>query len=189
MKVISILTVIGWTAFWLYWLISAFGSKKNKSSPVRGFIGARLGVLVLVALLIRISINQKYSTGSNFAVVKNDWLIALGFFLFLTGLSLAIWARLYLGKNWGMPMSLKQDPELVMSGPYRYIRHPIYSGILLATLGSTLSNSAYWLFVFTIMGLYFIYSAYIEERIMQHQFPNDYPKYKKQTKMLIPFVF
>jgi protein-S-isoprenylcysteine O-methyltransferase Ste14 len=115
--------------------------------------------------------------------------MGIGILLFLSGLALAIWARLYLGRNWGMPMSLKQDPELITSGPYHFIRHPIYAGILLALLGSALGGSVYWLIILIVMCTYFIYSATVEEKIMLNQFPKIYSTYKKQTKMLIPFVF
>lgn len=87
-----------------------------------------------------------------------------------------------------MPMSLKQNPELVTSGPYHYIRHPIYSGILLAMLGSSISSSFLWLILMAISGTYFIYSAVVEEKLMAKQFPKDYPEYKRKTKMLIPFI-
>ena len=86
-------------------------------------------------------------------------------------------------------MTEKQNPELVTSGPYRYIRHPIYTGILTAALASTIDVSIYWLLVFIIWAIYFIYSAVIEEKRMSKQFPKDYPAYKAKTKMLIPFIF
>jgi protein-S-isoprenylcysteine O-methyltransferase Ste14 len=86
-------------------------------------------------------------------------------------------------------MTQKQDPELVTSGPYRYIRHPIYTGILLAALGSSISVSIFWLVFFVISGVYFIYSANVEEKLMMKEFPKTYPTYKAKTKMLIPFIF
>jgi protein-S-isoprenylcysteine O-methyltransferase Ste14 len=119
---------------------------------------------------------------------KNEWLLTAGLIIFLMGLFLAVWARLYLGKNWGMPMAQKKDPELVTSGPYQYIRHPIYSGILLAMLGSALAASAFWLIIFAISGMYFVFSARVEEKLMESQFPKVYPAYKRKTKMLIPFI-
>lgn len=85
-------------------------------------------------------------------------------------------------------MSVKQDPELVRSGPYRYIRHPIYTGILLAMIGASVASSIFWLAIFAISGIYFIYSAVQEEKLMMKQFPKVYPSYKSKTKMLIPFV-
>jgi protein-S-isoprenylcysteine O-methyltransferase Ste14 len=109
--------------------------------------------------------------------------------LYVLGLGLAVWARVYIGRNWGTPMSRKQDPELVTSGPYRMVRHPIYSGIILASIGTAVAISLYWLIVAALFGAYFIYSALQEERFMAEQFPNTYPEYKRSTKMLIPFVF
>ncbi len=109
--------------------------------------------------------------------------------LLLLGLALAVWARVYLGRNWGMPMSEKADPELVTTGPYRTVRHPIYSGIILAMIGTTIAVSLYWLVAAVLVGTYFIYSAAMEERYMAGRFPDTYPKYKQSTKMLIPFIF
>jgi protein-S-isoprenylcysteine O-methyltransferase Ste14 len=106
----------------------------------------------------------------------------------LLGLALAIWARVYLGRNWGMPMSQKADPELVTAGPYSSIRHPIYSGIILAMIGMTIAVSLYWLVAVVAIGAYFLYSAIVEERSMARLFPDSYPEYKRSTKMLIPFI-
>ena len=64
---------------------------------------------------------------------------------FVLGLALAVWARVYLGRNWGMPMSRRADPELVTTGPYRRVRHPIYSGLILAMAGTAIAVSLYWL--------------------------------------------
>lgn len=91
------------------------------------------------------------------------------------GVGLAILARTYLGRNWGMPMSRKENPELVTSGPYALVRHPIYGGMLLAMLGSTLGESVFWVLPFILFGIYFIYSATREERLMVRQFPDRYP--------------
>ena len=107
----------------------------------------------------------------------------------MLGITLAIWARRHLGRNWGMPMSLKEEPELVTSGPYKYIRNPIYSGMLLALLGTGLVLGLPWLVAFVACSIYFIYSSKVEEKIMAEQFPQTYPEYKKRTKMLIPFVW
>ena len=86
-------------------------------------------------------------------------------------------------------MSEKVDPELVTTGPYRRVRHPIYSGIILAMVGIALAVSWYWLIAVGVLGAYFVYSAVIEERYMTALFPDAYPAFKRSTKMLIPFVF
>jgi protein-S-isoprenylcysteine O-methyltransferase Ste14 len=172
--------IIGsWIIFWLYWIISAVGAKKNASANIRRIIGIRLAILVFAVVLVEAMTLAGY----------NPVLAGLGFVIFLSGLTLAVWARRHLGKNWGMPMTLKQDPELVTNGPYRFIRHPIYSGILLALLGCILEGGIYWFVIVVIFGVYFIYCAYVEEKIMLKQFPKAYPKYKNSSKMLVPFIF
>ena len=85
-------------------------------------------------------------------------------------------------------MSEKVDPELVTTGPYRTIRHPIYSGLILALAGSAIAINWYWLIAVALPGTYFVYSAYMEERYLARQFPDSYPAYKGATRMLIPFV-
>jgi protein-S-isoprenylcysteine O-methyltransferase Ste14 len=112
----------------------------------------------------------------------------IGLTVFFLGLALAVWARLYLGRNWGMPMSQKADPELITTGPYHVIRHPIYSGIILALIGTTIATSLYLLVAVVLIGGYFVYSATAEERYMTGRFPDTYPRYKRSSKMLIPFI-
>lgn len=86
-------------------------------------------------------------------------------------------------------MSEKDDPQLVTTGPYRWIRNPIYSGLILAMTGTALAVSLQWLLVVTVVGAYFVYSAFAEQRYMAEQFSDTYPAYRRATKMLIPFVF
>ncbi len=87
-----------------------------------------------------------------------------------------------------MPMAEKVSPELITGGPYAYIRHPIYAGILLAVLGSAIGQSVLWAIPLFIAGPYFVYSARREERWMAEQFPFEYSEYMKRTRMLIPFI-
>jgi protein-S-isoprenylcysteine O-methyltransferase Ste14 len=86
-------------------------------------------------------------------------------------------------------MSQKQDPELVTSGPYHLVRHPIYSGILLASFGTAVGLSWSWLIAVALAAVYFVYSATVEEHNLTEQFPDAYPAYKHSTKMLVPFIF
>jgi len=87
-----------------------------------------------------------------------------------------------------MPMSFKEGHELVTTGPYRFVRHPIYTGMLAAVLGSALVTGRIWLAIFVWMGIYCVYSAKTEERLMMQQFPEQYAKYKSRTKAFIPYV-
>ena len=75
------------------------------------------------------------------------------------------------------------------SGPYRLVRHPIYSGILLAVLGSAIALSWLFLVALVLVGVYFTYSTIIEERYLTEQFPDTYPVYRRSTKMLVPSIF
>ena len=86
-------------------------------------------------------------------------------------------------------MSQKVGGELVTTGPYKRVRHPIYSGIILAMIGTSVVVSWYWLIAVALLGAYFIYSATMEERYMAGLFPDTYPQYRESTNMLLPFVF
>ena len=108
--------------------------------------------------------------------------------LFALGLWLAVLARMSLGENWGMPMTEKERPELVTTGIYGYVRHPIYIGMLLMMLGSAWVVNAYWLLVFVVAAGYFVVSAVVEEHNLERQFGKPYERYRRKTKMFVPFV-
>jgi protein-S-isoprenylcysteine O-methyltransferase Ste14 len=181
MHVVDVVILAGWVAFWIYWLAASIGVKAGQTRWTR-FAGIRVGIILVVLLLLRVRAVKEHT------VTSNPWLQGIGLALFFLGLALAIWARVYLGRNWGMPMSQKVDPELVTTGPYHSIRHPIYSGIVLAMIGTTIAVSLYWLVAVILLGAYFLYSAIVEERSMARLFPDSYPEYKRSTKMLIPFI-
>jgi protein-S-isoprenylcysteine O-methyltransferase Ste14 len=168
-----------WVVFWVYWMISAAGAKQGTRARRARVPGLLIAVLVVLVLHV-------FKVGS--LAIHDPAVRALGACLLVAGLGLAVWARINLGRNWGMPMTLKAEPELVTSGPYRFVRHPIYSGILLAALATALAVSAYWLLIAAILGAYFVHSARVEEGLMAASFPTAYPSYRAHTKMLIPFV-
>jgi len=180
-KTVEVLFAIGWAAFWLYWIAAAFSTKRGRVQWGRE-ARIRAVIVVVAVVLIRAGVFRGYA-------LNTDPLRAgIGLVLFAPGLAFAIWARLTIGRNWGTPMSQKDDPELVTSGPYRLVRHPIYSGILAAGLGTAVALSWYWLFAVLLAGIYFIYSATVEERFLTGKFPDSYPAYKRSTKMLVPFI-
>jgi Isoprenylcysteine carboxyl methyltransferase (ICMT) family len=193
--------IIGWLwiAFVLYWLILAqFNKRASRSAAMTGW-GARLLILAGVLLVLWFRRHAPLRLGgpigpigpvgrivSIHAGAAVQW---LGVGLCLAGFGFAFWARAHLGRNWGMPMSLRQGHELVTSGPYAYVRHPIYTGIMLAMLGSALTVGIQWLALFLLYFAYFLFSARTEEKTMLEQFPDTYPAYRRRTRMLIPFVF
>jgi protein-S-isoprenylcysteine O-methyltransferase Ste14 len=170
-----------WAVFWIYWLISAAGAKEGLSRSLRG---RPIGLLLIAAGALGIRALRR----SGSLAIHSPVLEAVGVVVVLSGLGVAVWARVHLGRNWGMPMTRKADPELVSTGPYRWVRHPIYSGILLGLLGTALVVNLFFLIAFAGALGYFVYSATVEERLMLDAFPDAYPEYRAHTKMLIPFV-
>jgi protein-S-isoprenylcysteine O-methyltransferase Ste14 len=168
-----------WLVFWIYWLASAASSKESVESGWRTRLtGVSAIAVFLVAGVLR---------GGSLAV-HSVILETIGAVLFVCGIALAVWARLHLGRNWGMPMTQRAEPELVTSGPYRFVRHPIYTGLLTAVLGTALVNNLLGLIVVVVVLAYFYYCGTVEERNLAATFPQAYPEYKSRTKMLIPFL-
>jgi protein-S-isoprenylcysteine O-methyltransferase Ste14 len=170
---------IAWIIFWVYWLASAFGAKKRRDGRRR----VPLTGLSLLSVLFLIRVFRGGSLG-----VRSPVLGAIGAVVFVSGIALAVWARVHLGGNWGMPMTQKAEPELVTSGPYRFVRHPIYSGLLAGVLGTALLTNLTGLVIVAVLGGYFYYSASVEEKNLTATFPTAYPAYRARTKMLIPFI-
>jgi protein-S-isoprenylcysteine O-methyltransferase Ste14 len=173
-----------WSVFVVYWGISAAGAKRTLNNAYGNLLWWRLGAVMLIIIFLHFSglhIDFMYRPTELFG-----W---LGVVITAIGIAFAIWARVHLASNWGMPMSVKENPELVTSGPYAYVRHPIYTGVLLGMLGSAFVTGPAWTIVLLIGGAYFTYSAFQEEKLMLKEFPNVYPAYKARTKMLIPFIF
>jgi protein-S-isoprenylcysteine O-methyltransferase Ste14 len=182
MRVVELVFAVVWAAFWAYWLVAAFSMKRGRV-PWSRELGIRVVVAAIVVLLYRLGAFRHSSL--NTAV----WRAAIGLALLAIGLGFAVWARRHLGGNWGMPMTERDTPELVTSGPYRLVRHPIYSGILLATVGTAIGLDWTWLIAVLLAAIYFIYSATVEEHYLAEHFPDTYPAYERSSKMLIPYVF
>ncbi len=168
-----------WLVFWAYWIVAASSSKESLRSGWRTRLtGVSTAGVFLIAGVLR---------GGSLAV-HSLILAATGALLFACGIVLAVWARLHLGRNWGMPMTQRAEPELVTSGPYRFVRHPIYTGLLTAMLGTALVNNLLGLIVVAVLAVYFYYCGIVEERNLAATFPKAYPEYSSRTKMLIPFL-
>ena len=189
------MTIYRWTiaALWLtlaiYWAIA--GTKAKRSIGTTGWWSresGRLGVIGIVVALWGIP-PLRHALRSTQAHLAGSAILGFtGASLCAMGIGFAIIARAYLGRNWGMPMTRKECPELVTTGPYAWVRHPIYSGLILAMLGSTLGQSVFWTVPLLSFSAYFIHSARREERLMLEQFPQQYPAYAARTKMLLPWV-
>jgi protein-S-isoprenylcysteine O-methyltransferase Ste14 len=180
---VELVFAVGWGLFWLYWLVAAFSMKRGHV-PWSREVRIRAVIIVIAFALVRLGAFRGHG-----GVRTDPWREIVGLVLFGLGLAFAIWARVHIGRNWGTPMTQKNEPELVTGGPYRLVRHPIYSGITVAGVGTALALSWFWLIAVALLGVYFIYSATVEERYLTEQFPDDYPAYRRSTKMLVPYVF
>jgi protein-S-isoprenylcysteine O-methyltransferase Ste14 len=182
MRTVELAFAVGWAAFCLYWLVAAFSVKRGRI-PWSRELQIRAVILVVVIVLIRVGAFRDHGLNTD------QWRAGVGLALFALGLGFAIWARMCIGRNWGTPMTQKNEPELVTSGPYHLVRHPIYSGILVAGVGTAVALSWPWLTAVVLATIYFLYSASVEERYLTEQLPDEYPIYKRSTKMLVPFIF
>jgi protein-S-isoprenylcysteine O-methyltransferase Ste14 len=134
MRAVELVFAIAWAAFWLYWLVAAFSVKRGRVPWSRELI-IRGGIAVVVILLIRVGAFRSHGLNTD------PWRAGLGLVLLAFGLGFAVWARVHIGRSWGTPMTQKNAPELVMSGPYHLVRHPIYSGMLVAGTGTAVALS------------------------------------------------
>ena len=106
------------------------------------------------------------------------------------GLTICVWARHTIAGNWSSNVTFKENHELIQKGPYRYVRHPIYTGILLmlSSLAPVFGTLNAYLSILVFFALYW-YKLRQEETLLTQHFPNEYPEYKSRVKALIPFIF
>jgi protein-S-isoprenylcysteine O-methyltransferase Ste14 len=179
-----------WLLFVAYWAVAAVGAKRSASRRRWPWeIGLRLVVMLLTVALLQSRSLRQFLAQIQRSASHSDILGWTGVALCLLGFGLAINARRHLGRNWGMPMSRKEQPELVTSGPYALIRHPIYTGLILAMLGSAIGVSVFWAVLLVPVSAYFIYSARREETVMLQLFQEQYAAYRARTGMLAPCPF
>jgi protein-S-isoprenylcysteine O-methyltransferase Ste14 len=179
-----------WLIFLGYWALSATGVKKDVHREYRWGRGAVLRVLLLitVVLLFRTAFFARPPSDNANASPSHTLVAYAGVLLCAAGIAFAIWARSHLGRNWSPTPSLKAEHELITTGPYRLVRHPIYTGMLFALLGNTLVFGARSLILVVAFVAIVARRVRLEERLMMQQFPEQYPEYRERTKAVIPFV-
>lgn len=188
-------SVIRWTweglaALWLAGYAFTKPSIRVQSAGSRTFdiAIAFLGFVLLGAPLPNLLRLERGWLGMRFIPDFAPVLLA-GFVLTLAGALFAAWARLTLGANWSGRPSVKAGHELIVAGPYALARHPIYTGLLLALLGTALAIGEWRaLLGFLLIFVYFAAKISREERLMMQTFPDAYPRYCQRVKALIPGV-
>ncbi|GLQ47329.1 protein-S-isoprenylcysteine methyltransferase [Dyella lipolytica] len=179
-----------WLLWLMYWGISAANVKQavRVESPLSRFGKYSLPLIVAVLLMM----NTGWLNGTVLRerfMPADEWVVWLGFILTLAGLAFACWARVILGRNWSGVVQLKQDHELIVRGPYSIVRHPIYTGLLLAFLGSALAIGEWrGLLATAIVAASFWRKLRMEERWLCELFGEQYRAYMQRVKALVPWV-
>jgi protein-S-isoprenylcysteine O-methyltransferase Ste14 len=173
----------------LYWLISSFTVKRS--------VKAEAGISRIIYLCFFVLAGYLTFTGDiPFSLLylkilpqENAWKI-FGFIICAIGISYAIWARAYLGKNWSGRVTIKEDHELITKGPYAITRHPIYAGILTGLIGYAFIEGlvkGYLAIAIIMIGM--LIKIYREERFLKETFGEKYQLYSLKVKRLIPYIF
>ena len=177
-----------WIVFITVWLLAAVSTKRTvyRESPAQRL---RYWVLLVIAYLLLLY-GRELPYPLNLQVIPRATPIAFGAaFLCVAGLAFALWARLTLGRNWSGVVALKEAHNLVEHGPYRFVRHPIYTGMLIMFFATALVQSH----VAGFVGVLLMFASFWikldrEERLMLQQFPERYAAYQQSVKQIIPFV-
>ena len=180
---------LSWIVFVAVWVITPLVFRPTERWSVRS-VGTRRrlalgGRVWIVSAIVIFALRRLAFHPYQFAQPVRD----VGAVICVAGVAVAVWARLILGRSWGMPMSTHSEPTLIRTGPYAYVRHPIYSGILLAILGTALAaGQVHGLLAFALALVALWLKSRVEERWMQQEFGEQYTAYRASSWALIPFV-
>lgn len=184
----NLLKLLGytWSAFGIYWVASGFKAKPAGTHETHWYRFLRLGILALVFVLLFESRAGFGLLGRRF--VGNSVVVAyLGFAVTLVGLAIALWARVHLGQYWSDKVVLQVDHQLVRTGPYAHMRHPIYSGVLLAVLGTALALGEWrGLLAFLILLVNYSIKARKEDQILAARFSSEFREHETRAGFLFP---
>ena len=178
---------ICWVCIVVLWLFSALSVKRTKErQPLLGR-SIYIGFMVVAAVLLNGAIPKTYLTRVFLPHTVGTSILADA--IVLAGFIIAVWARVVLGDNWSSRVTVKENHELIERGPYRLVRHPIYSGLLLMILGTALLAGQIGGFVALLICLFgFWIKLRQEEALLARGLPG-YSEYMARTKALVPFVF
>ena len=185
---VALVVPVLWITWLIYWVVSARDVKATRvRQPLWWELLHRVPVIFAVLLLAAPRALPRVLT-TRFLPAGGP-LVLLGPILVAAGLGFAVWARLHLGRNWSANVVVKEDHVLIRTGPYRRLRHPIYTGILLGLLGTALWIGEWrGLLAVSLVAISFVLKSRQEERRMRETFP-EYAEYQRETAALVPFVY
>ena len=178
-----------WVALCLVWCVSAFTNKRTARTPPIGSLVLHACVLTLAFVILFSDLFRRGLLRWRFVpdTPAAGW---LGAALTVAGIAFAMWARFHIGRNWSGFVTLKEGHALVRTGPYAIVRHPIYTGLLLAVLGTAIVyRGVSGLIAFALLGIEWKRKSLLEERLMIEQFGAEYFEYRREVKGLVPFVW
>lgn len=180
-----VVLAIAWAALGLYWTT---GGSAVHSREFRFYRWIRLFVLAIVFLLLFWNRTGIGVLGERF--VSASLAVAfIGFFVAVSGLAIAVWARVSLGRFWSDRVIVQQDHQLIRSGPYARVRHPIYSGVLLGVLGTAVLTGEWrGLFAFALLLLNYAIKARKEEQLLAALFGSGFTEHLSRTGFLLPRI-
>lgn len=175
-----------WMALGVVW---AVGLLFRKPTQERAGMGQRVayGIVVIVAFWLMFSGRVPDGWLREHLYERTQWTDWAGVALTVLGVLLAVWARFFLGRNWSSAVTVKVGHELIRGGPYRFVRHPIYTGLLVAMLGTGIVRAR----VFAVIAVALLFAGFwvklrIEERFMRKTFGEQYDDYARTTGALVP---
>jgi protein-S-isoprenylcysteine O-methyltransferase Ste14 len=177
----------GWLACWGLFSLNV-KTTTRRESPL-----SRLSYvvpLVIAGILLAVPALDIPLLGGRFLPASAARVLgAIGIVITLSGLLFTVWARVHLGRNWSGTVTIKEGHELITSGPYRFVRHPIYTGLLLAFTGQAIAVGQ-WRGVLAVALAMFSFwrKLRIEERWMREHFGSAYDAYSQRVSALIPFI-
>ena len=182
----GILILACWVSLGVYWNISA---RSIKSAAEQQNLAARLARMPVWLGFVLFVAAWVHPFGP-VAIRRTMFSDSVAVAICVLGLFVATWSRKVLGAEWSRDVELKQGHKLVERGPYRFMRHPIYTGHLLMGLGTAIASGLLVAFVglASFVGGFWI-KLNQEERLLLRGFPDEYPAYKARVKALIPYVF
>jgi protein-S-isoprenylcysteine O-methyltransferase Ste14 len=177
-----------WLAWLAYWFVAALNVKRTERRERFGSLLLNRAPLVIGAFLLAFE-RQPLSWLSARFLPRSMAFYGIGLVMLAAGLGFAVWARRHLGRNWSGIVTVKQDHELIRTGPYALVRHPIYTGLLLAILGTAVAIGEWrGLIAFVFITAGFVVKLRIEEKFMSETFGGQYVRYRAEVPALIPFI-
>jgi len=178
-----------WWAWALYWWLSSRDVKATARSESTASRLMHLGPMAFAAAILWMPALGLSFLDTPF-LPRAPWAFWTGTALAVAGLAFSVWARRVLGRNWSAIVTLKQGHELVTRGPYALVRHPIYTGLLLAFVGSAIARGhRSGLLAAALFFLAALRKYRLEERWMRERFGEAYEAYRSRVKAIVPFLF